>query len=76
MGHGPLVDVACKSGGPQRGMLMHKWATSRKSGGPRTSVYFENGFACQIRLRNTGPYEQSYGPVHVNWRSYDLLFKN
>ena len=55
MGHGPLVDVACKSGGPQRGMLMHKWATARKSGGPRTSVYFENGFACRRGLGNSGP---------------------
>ena len=38
------------TGGPQLGILLHKWATARKSGGPRTSVYFENGFACQIRL--------------------------
>ena len=49
--------TACKSGVPQLGILMHKWATARKSGRPRTSVCFENGFACQIRLRNTGPYE-------------------
>ena len=57
-------------------MLMHKWATARDSGGPRTSVYFEIGFACRIRLRNTGPYKQLYGPVPVNWKSYDLLFGN
>ena len=76
MGHGPLVDVACKSGGPQRGMLMHKWATACRSGGPRTSVYFENGFAYRRGLRNSGPYEQLYEPVHVNWRSYDLLFES
>ena len=44
--------TACKSGRPQLGMLMHKCATARKLGGPRTSVYFENGFACRIKLKN------------------------
>ena len=33
-------------------------------------MYFENGFACQIKLRNTGQYEQSYGPVRVSWRGH------
>ena len=36
-------------------------------------MYFENGFACQRRLRNTGPDEQSYGLVPVNWRGNDLF---
>ena len=49
----------------QLGIIMHKWATARKSGGPRTSVYFENGFACRIRLRNTGSYKQPYAPIPV-----------
>ena len=55
----------CTSG-PQLDIIMHKWDTERKSGGPRTSVYFENGFACRIRLRNTGQYEQPYGSAPVN----------
>ena len=41
-----LWTTAFKSGGPKLGIVMHKWATARKSGGQRTSVYFENGFAC------------------------------
>ena len=43
--------TACKSGGPQLGIVMHKWATARKSCWPRTSVYFENEFACRIKLK-------------------------
>ena len=33
-------------------------------------MYFENGFACRIRLRNIGLHEPSYGPVPVNWRGH------
>ena len=36
-------------------------------------MYVENGFVCQIGLRNTGPYEHSYGPVPLNWTGYDLF---
>ena len=50
------------TGGPQLGIIMHKWATDL--------VYFENGFACRIKLKNTGAYEQSYGFVPVNWRGH------
>ena len=52
--------------GPFGALVLNRWATARKSGGPRMSVYFENEFACRIRLRNTGPYEQQYGPAPVN----------
>ena len=62
--------TACKLGGPQLGIVMHKWATALEPGGLRTFLRFENGFACRIRLRNTGPYELSYGPVSVNWRGH------
>ena len=50
-------------------------ATARKSGRPRTSVYFKNRFACRLRLKNsTGPYEQSYGPANVNYRQNNFFF--
>ena len=51
--------AACKSGGPQLGILIHKWDTD-------VCVFFENGFACQKRLSKTRPYEQSYGPAPEN----------
>ena len=37
-------------------------------------MYFENGFACRIRLRNTGPYEQPYGLAPVNQSRNGLFF--
>ena len=40
--------------------------------GAGTYVYFENGFACRIKWSNTGPYEQSYGPVPENQRGRPL----
>ena len=57
-----------------RAVVLNRWATVRKSGEPRTSACFENGFACRIRLRNTGPCDQSYGPLPVKWRGNDLFF--
>ena len=57
------LDHCFSTGGPQLGIVMHKWATGCKSSGPWTSVYFENGLAYRTRLRNTGPYEQPYGPA-------------
>ena len=37
-------------------------------------MYFENGFACRMRLRNTGPNEQQYGPAPVRYRRNNLIF--
>ena len=37
-------------------------------------MYFENGFACRIKLRNIEPYEQFYGPVPVKWRGHNNFF--
>ena len=62
--------TACRLGGPQLGIVMHKWATALEPGGLRTFLHFENGFACRMRLRNTSSYELSYGPVSVNWRGH------
>ena len=44
------------------------------TGGPQTFAYFNNGFASRMRLRNTGAYEQPYGPAPINWRRIDLIF--
>ena len=41
--------------------------------GQRTSVYFENGFACRIRLKNTGSYEQPYRPAPVNYKRNEIF---
>ena len=58
--------------------LEHEFSTGRsqhvKSGGPRTSVYFKNGFACQIRLRNTGLCGLPYGPAPVYQRRNGLFY--
>ena len=48
-------------------VVLNRWATARKSGGPQTFAYFNNGFASRMRLRNTGTYEQPYGPAPMQW---------
>ena len=51
-----------------------RWATARKWDGPQTFAYFNNGFASQMRLSNSGAYEPPYGPAPMNWRRNDLIF--
>ena len=46
-----------------RALVLNWLAKARKSGGPQTSAYFKNGFACRVRLRNTGLCELPYGPA-------------
>ena len=50
------------------------WPTARKSGGPQTFAYFNNGFSSRIRLSNSGAYEPPYGPASINWRRIDFVF--
>ena len=38
-------------------------------------MYFENGFACRIRLSNAGSNEQSYGPVPENYREHPATYR-
>ena len=55
-------------------LVLNRWATARKSGGPQTFAYFSSEFASRMRLRNTGAYEQLHGPAPINWRRNDLIF--
>ena len=47
-----------------RPLVLNRWVTARKSGGPQTFAFFNNGFASQMRLRNAGAYRQPY--VHID----------
>ena len=50
--------------------LAHWFST----GGPQMFAYFDNGFASQMRLSNSGRYEPVYGPTPMNWRRIDFIF--